>query len=1058
MSAQNIKFTLTAIEARDLMSADSNGLSDPYFKIPHRQYGVVDLPGKKNRSKTIKKTLNPTWNHTFDMEFNPNLCTKLQIQVYDYDLIGKDDLIGTANIDLNWMLTAGQDTFDQWIPLNVTDKKKGNIQKGSVHVKIQVKYRPNLPNLQNQRTMPQYPGQQPMMQSFYGQSMTQPQYMHQQSMQPYSGQKQMMFAPPGQPPATNPPQGQPPMYNPPPGQPPMYNPPPGQPPIPNQPPGQQPMTNPPQSQNQMNNPPPGQPPMNNPPPGQPPMNNPPPGQPPIPNQAPGQQPMTNPPPGQPPIENPPPGQQPMENPPPDQQQEGNSYPSFEQVSQTQPPPNTPQNQDSANNPPQGQPPMGIPPTDQPPMSNNPPQGQPPMPNQPQGQPPMPIPPQGQPPMEIPSQGQPPMPNQQPGQSPMTNPPQGQPPMPNQPQGQPPMPIPPQGQPPMPIPPQGQPPMTNPPLGQPPMGNPPPGQPPMPIPPPGQPPMTNPPPGQANALHRTMTQLPPGQQNPLQRTMTQLPPAQQNPLQRTMTHTQPSQPYPGQPYPPQQYSMPPPQGQQCPPQQYSMQPPHGQQCPPQQYSMQPPHGQQYPPQQYSMPPTQGQQYPPQQYSMLPPHGQQYPPQPYPMQPPAQHSMFQMPPTGKIPMFGPPAQQTMMQPPMMMPGMQPPPRIPIIEHRRGDALQPGSWIQVMEPLVMVGLGWDFTGGETFDLDASITAFTHEYSLVESIYFSHKIGLNNSIIHMGDNTTGEGAGDDEVIKVLLHKIPKRVHFLAVTINSYKRNSLIKARSAYIRLFTPNYHLGKYLLNRTKDCIGLLLGVFERNPTQNSWYFRVMADPIKGNKVTESIDDIKTLLGSYSMDSYNSAPTIQHPLPGEPIIEFNKWIKLQNRFTYVGLGWNIQRGLNFDLDASILTFDKMNRLMEIIYHKNMRSYDGSIVHCGDNRTGAGEGDDEVLSVDFARINPNTFTMAVIINSFKGNSMMHILNAFIRLYDTQRPIGVHVLNNCPDCVGLFFGIFRKDDKGIWYFTAIKEIIRGIVATESVNDVGYFLSKYPLKI
>ena len=1043
MSAQNIKFTLTAIEARDLMSADSNGLSDPYFKIPHRQYGVVDLPGKKNRSKTIKKTLNPTWNHTFDMEFNPNLCTKLQIQVYDYDLIGKDDLIGTANIDLNWMLTAGQDTFDQWIPLNVTDKKKGNIQKGSVHVKIQVKYRPNLPNLQNQRTMPQYPGQQPMMQSFYGQSMTQPQYMHQQSMQPYSGQKQMMFAPPGQPPATNPPQGQPPMYNPPPGQPPMYNPPsgqppmynppPGQPPIPNQPPGQQPMTNPPQSQNQMNNPPPGQPPMNNPPPGQPPMNNPPPGQPPIPNQAPGQQPMTNPPPGQPPIENPPPGQQPMENPPPDQQQEGNSYPSFEQVSQTQPPPNTPQNQDSANNPPQGQPPMGIPPTDQPPMSNNPPQGQPPMANSLPGQPPMPIPPQGQPPMEIPSQGQPPMPNQQPGQSPMTNAPQGQPPMPNQPQGQPPMPIPPQGQPPM----------TNPPPGQPPMGNPPPGQPPMPIPPPGQPPMTNPPPGQANALHRTMTQLPPGQQNPLQRTMTQLPPAQQNPLQRTMTHTQPSQPYPGQPYPPQQYSMPPPQGQQCPPQQYSMQPPHGQQ---------------YPPQQYSMPPPQGQQYPPQQYSMLPPHGQQYPPQPYPMQPPAQHSMFQMPPTGKIPMFGPPAQQTMMQPPMMMPGMQPPPRIPIIEHRRGDALQPGSWIQVMEPLVMVGLGWDFTGGETFDLDASITAFTHEYSLVESIYFSHKIGLNNSIIHMGDNTTGEGAGDDEVIKVLLHKIPKRVHFLAVTINSYKRNSLIKARSAYIRLFTPNYHLGKYLLNRTKDCIGLLLGVFERNPTQNSWYFRVMADPIKGNKVTESIDDIKTLLGSYSMDSYNSAPTIQHPLPGEPIIEFNKWIKLQNRFTYVGLGWNIQRGLNFDLDASILTFDKMNRLMEIIYHKNMRSYDGSIVHCGDNRTGAGEGDDEVLSVDFARINPNTFTMAVIINSFKGNSMMHILNAFIRLYDTQRPIGVHVLNNCPDCVGLFFGIFRKDDKGIWYFTAIKEIIRGIVATESVNDVGYFLSKYPLKI
>ena len=249
-------------------------------------------------------------------------------------------------------------------------------------------------------------------------------------------------------------------------------------------------------------------------------------------------------------------------------------------------------------------------------------------------------------------------------------------------------------------------------------------------------------------------------------------------------------------------------------------------------------------------------------------------------------------------------------------------------------------------MVGLGWDFTGRETFDLDASIIAFTDEYSLVESIYFSHKIGLNNIVIHMGDNTTGEGEGDDEVIKVLLHIIPKRVHFFAVTINYYKRNSLIKTKSAYIRLFTPNYHLGKYLLNKTKDCIGLLLRVFERNPTQNSWYFRVMADPIKG----ESIDDIKTLLGSYSMDSYNSAPTIQHPLPGEPIIEFNKWIKLQNRFTYVGLGWNIQKGLNFDLESSILTFNKINLLMEKIYHKNMRSYNDLIVHCRDNRTGSGK------------------------------------------------------------------------------------------------------------
>ena len=206
----------------------------------------------------------------------------------------------------------------------------------------------------------------------------------------------------------------------------------------------------------------------------------------------------------------------------------------------------------------------------------------------------------------------------------------------------------------------------------------------------------------------------------------------------------------------------------------------------------------------------------------------------------------------------------------------------------------------------------------------------------------------------------------------------------------------------------------------------------------------------------DIKILLGAYSI--YNQAQKrCIHPLPGEPLIEFNKWIKLPNRFLYVGLGWNIQQGMNFDLDASIMTFDRMNNLMEIIYHRNMRSFDSSILHYGDNRTGIGEGDDEVLSVDFAKVNPNAFTMVVVINSFKGNSIIDVRDAFIRIYDTQRPIGVHILNKCPDCIGLCMGIFRKDMNGVWSFCAIKEMVRGIVCTESVPDVVSLLPKYPLK-
>ena len=385
--------------------------------------------------------------------------------------------------------------------------------------------------------------------------------------------------------------------------------------------------------------------------------------------------------------------------------------------------------------------------------------------------------------------------------------------------------------------------------------------------------------------------------------------------------------------------------------------------------------------------------------------------------------------------------------------------IAPHKHGEPLIPGTWIPINEPTVFVGLGWDFTGKETFDLDASITGFGEKFNVVQAIYYGNKKGLNDSVIHFGDNLTGEGEGDDEVIQVFLSKVPQDVYYLAVAINSYSSNSLIKAQSAYIRVYTNNYNIGRYTLQRTKDCIGLLLGVFQRDPTQNIWYFRCMADPISGNVVTQSYEDIKTLLGNYTMSKDGTDNYVQHPLPGEPLFDFNKWKKVENRFTYVGLGWDIQQGSNFDLDASILTFDEKNNLMEIVYHRNLHSYNKSIEHYGDNKTGVGEGDDEVLSIDFGNVTPNTHSMAVIINSFKGNSLVYIRNAFIRLYDQNNYIGVHVLENCPECIGLLLGLFRKYEKtGIWYFCPVKDIITGIEAPQSVNDVKYHLDQHPLKV
>src|SRR5688572_17840833 len=81
------------------------------------------------------------------------------------------------------------------------------------------------------------------------------------------------------------------------------------------------------------------------------------------------------------------------------------------------------------------------------------------------------------------------------------------------------------------------------------------------------------------------------------------------------------------------------------------------------------------------------------------------------------------------------------------------------------------------------------------------------------------------------------------------------------------------------------------------------------------------------------------------------------------------------MGLGWDgIEvKGLfgkpkrkDIDLDASCAMFDSGGRLADVVWWRQLKSKDGSIIHTGDNVTGAGEGDDESIIVDLNRVPAN--------------------------------------------------------------------------------------------
>lgn len=109
------------------------------------------------------------------------------------------------------------------------------------------------------------------------------------------------------------------------------------------------------------------------------------------------------------------------------------------------------------------------------------------------------------------------------------------------------------------------------------------------------------------------------------------------------------------------------------------------------------------------------------------------------------------------------------------------------------------------------------------------------------------------------------------------------------------------------------------------------------------------------------------------------------------------------VGLGWDVRSttGTDFDLDASAIALGTDKKVVSdqhFIFFNNLKSPDGSIEHLGDNTTGEGDGDDEVISVELSAVPPNIDTINFPVSIYEGDtrsqSFGQVRNAFIRVVD----------------------------------------------------------------
>ncbi len=91
-------------------------------------------------------------------------------------------------------------------------------------------------------------------------------------------------------------------------------------------------------------------------------------------------------------------------------------------------------------------------------------------------------------------------------------------------------------------------------------------------------------------------------------------------------------------------------------------------------------------------------------------------------------------------------------------------------------------------------------------------------------------------------------------------------------------------------------------------------------------------------------------------------------------------------------------DLDGTCALFDGDKKLLDVVYFGALQSKDGAIRHSGDDLVGDVNGDDgldnEVITVDLARVNQNAVNIVFVLNSFRGQDFSTIPFATIRIYE----------------------------------------------------------------
>lgn len=160
-----------------------------------------------------------------------------------------------------------------------------------------------------------------------------------------------------------------------------------------------------------------------------------------------------------------------------------------------------------------------------------------------------------------------------------------------------------------------------------------------------------------------------------------------------------------------------------------------------------------------------------------------------------------------------------------------------------------------------------------------------------------------------------------------------------------------------------------------------------------------------------------------------------------------------HLGMGWDLNAfdADVLDLDISLFLLDKNGKTRvdeDFVFYNNLETLNGAIKHMGDNRTGAGDGDDESITIDLHGVPFDVFKIAFVLSIYRGEekqqSVRQIQKAFFRLVNMGSKMELlryeltKVLEDRTETAVVLGSLNREGPK--WHFTPLADFVEGGLA------------------